>query len=75
MVMIVSGALLGFTAGPASAADVSFFKERAYEYQARCVRWVATNDTCYRIFERTTDAFKQRACTIFVSQGVVTVLP
>lgn len=56
------------------AVEVTPLKECAYEYQAQCVRWVTTNDTCYRIFERTTDAFKRQACAIFVSQGIVTVL-
>ncbi|MFF2277950.1 hypothetical protein [Agromyces sp. NPDC058126] len=72
--VVALGALLGLAAAPASATEISPRKVCAYEYQARCVTWVTTNDTCYRIFERTTDAFKRQACAIYNTQGIVTVI-
>lgn len=47
----------------------------AYEYQGRCVTWVTTEDTCRNILNITTDTRKHTACSIWKTQGIVTVWP
>lgn len=70
--MIASAALLGLSAGPASAAVEGIC---AYDYQGRCVSWVTDQYTCYHVFQTTTSGFKHQACTIWKTQGIVTVIP
>lgn len=67
--------MTGIVGAPASALKVETQKICAYEYNNQCVTWVTTEDTCRNIFNITDSAFKQRACSIWATTGVVTVIP
>lgn len=60
---------------PAQAAESSIQIQCPYIFSGRCVEWYTGESTCYHIFEISSDDRKRRACTIWKSQGVVTVTP
>lgn len=73
---LLAAGFVGGLAAPASAeTSVTPYGICAYEYGGRCVTRVTTASTCKNIFKITTDQRKHTACTLFTTQGIVTVWP